>query len=33
MYIPMNPYMKRVTFGNYKGKTFAQVYTMKHYVK
>ncbi len=29
----MNPDKKRVTFGNHKGKTFAQVYTMKHYVK
>jgi hypothetical protein len=30
MYTPMNPDRKRVTFGKHKGKTFAQVYTVKH---
>ena len=33
MYTPVNPDKKRVTFGKHKGKTFAHVYTMKHYVK
>jgi len=33
MYNPANPDMKRVTFGKHTGKTFAQAYTLRHYVK
>jgi len=33
MYTPENPSLKLVTFGKHKGKTFAEAYAMKHYVK